>query len=164
MRSTRSVAAVMYCLALASCASGPLKIYEGPPLPDSETALISARSPPNDRMAANVRILSADDRLGGVVPVTSRSIRVLPRGVCVEARATTSTMDSMSADLCFNAYAGNRDEVRAAVSGATSAGVTAGDARGDTQGLLGSQSGPFTVSRLFVMDMSARRIVASASR
>ena len=112
MRSTRSVAAVMYCLALASCASGPLQIYEGPALPDSETALISALSSPNDRMAANVRILSADDRLGGVVPVTSRSIRVLPRGVRVEARATTSTMDSMSADLCFNAYAGNRYEAR----------------------------------------------------
>ncbi len=162
MRSTRSVAAVMYCLALASCASGPLQVYEGPALPDSETALISALSSPNDRMAANVRILSADDRLGGVVPVTSRSIRVLPRGVCVEARATTSTMDSMSADLCFNAYAGNRYEVRAAVSGAAS-GVTAGNVGGDTQGLLGSQTGPFTVSRLFVMDMSTRRIVASAS-
>ncbi len=164
MRSTRSVAAMMHCLALASCASRPLQIYQGPGLPDSETALISALSSPSDRMAANVRILSADDPRGEAVRVSSRSIRVLPRGVCVEARATTSTMDSMSADLCFNAYAGNRDEVRAAVSGATSAGVTAGDARGDTQGLLGSQTEPFTMSRLFVMDMSTRRIVASASR
>ncbi len=162
MRLTRSVAAMMYCLALAACASGPLQIYQGPGLPDSETALISALRSTSDRMAANVRILSADDARGEAVPVTSRSIRVLPRGVCVEARATTSTMDSMSADLCFNAYAGNRYEVRAAVSGATS-GATAGDVGGDTQGLLGSQSGPFTVSRLFVIDMSTRRIVASAS-
>ncbi len=162
MRSRQSVASMMFCLVLAACASGPLQIYEGPALPDSETALISAPRPPSDRAAANVRILSADDLRGEVVPVSSRSIRVVPRGVCVEARATTSTMDSMSADLCFNAYAGNRYEVRAAVSGATS-GATAGNVSGDTEGLRGSQSGPFTVSRLFVIDTSTQRIVASAS-
>ncbi len=162
MRLTPSVAAVTYCLALVSCASGPLQIYEGPALPDSETALISALRPPNDRMAANVRILSADDARGEAVPVTSRSIRVRPRGVCVAARATTSTMDSMSADLCFNAFAGNRYEVRAAVSGAFS-GVTAVDVLDDSQILPGSQSGPFTVSRLFVINSSTQRIVASVS-
>ena len=161
MRSTQSVASMMLCLVLAGCASGPLQIYEGPARPDSETALISAPRPPSDRLAANVRILTADDRLGEAVPVTSRSIRVIPRGVCVEARATTSTMDSMSADLCFNAYAGNRYEVRATVSGATS-GVTAADVLDDTQELFSSQSGPFSVSRLFVIDMSTREIVASA--
>ncbi len=162
MRSTQSVASMMLCLVLAACASGPIQIYEGPARLDSETALISAPGARRDRLAANVRILSADDRLGGVVPVTSRSIRVIPRGVCVEARATTSTMDSMSADLCFNAYAGNRYEVRATVSGATS-GVTAADVLDDTQELFSSQSGPFRVSRLFVIDMSTREIVASAS-
>ncbi len=162
MRSRQSVASMMFCLVLAACASGPLQIYQGPARPDSETALISAPRPSNDRLAANVRILSTDDRLGGVVPVTSRSIRVIPRGVCVKARATTSTMDSMSADLCFNAYAGNRYEVRASVSGSTS-GVTAADVLDDTQDLLNSRSGPFTVSRLFVIDMSTRTIVASAS-
>ncbi len=158
----RPVAAMMYCLALVSCASGPLQIYDGPALPDSQTALISAPRPPSDRTAANVRILSADDLRGAVVPVSSRSIRVVPRGVCVEARATTSTLDSMSADLCFNAYAGMRYEVRAAVSGATS-GVTAVNVADDTQIIPSSQSGPYTVSRLFVIDTSTRRIVASAS-
>ncbi len=162
MRSRQSVASMMFCLVLAACASGPLQIYEGPARPDSETALISAPRTPNDRLAANVRILSTDDRLGGVVPVTSRSIRVIPRGVCIVARATTSTMDSMSADLCFNAYAGNRYEVRAAVSGAAS-GVTAADVLDDTQELLNSRTGPFTVSRLFVIDTATRTIVASAS-
>ena len=71
-------------------------------------------------------------------------------------------MDSLSADLCFNAYAGNRYEVRASVSGAAS-GETAADVLDDTQELLNSRSGPFTVSRLFVIDMSTGTIVASAS-
>ena len=162
MRSRQSVASMVFCLVLAACASGPLQIYEGPARPDSETALISAPRSSNDRLAANVRIQSSDDRLGGVVPVTSRSIRVIPRGVCIVARATTSTMDSMSADLCFNAYAGNRYEVRASVTGSAS-GVTAADVLDDTQDLLSSRSGPFTVSRLFVIETATRTIVASAS-
>ncbi len=131
-------------------------------MPDTQTALISAQQRSSDRTAATVRIFSIDTARGEVIPVNTRSIRILPRGVCIEARATTSTMDSMSAELCFNAYAGDRYEARAAVSGATS-GVTAGDVGGDTEGLFGSQSGPFTVSRLFVIDVSTRRIVASAS-
>ncbi len=163
MRSRQSVASMMFCLVLAACASGPLQIYEGPALPDSETALIIAPPRSSDRLAANIRILSADDRLGEVVPVTSRSIRVTPRGVCIEARATTSTLDSFSTELCFNAYANIRYEVRAEVTGFSSAGrtVQVGDIFDDTQPVSSAQTGPYNVSRLFVLDMSTRMIVAS---
>ncbi len=164
MRLTRSVAVLMFCLALASCASGPLQMYEGSALPDSQTALISAPRAPNDRTAANIRILSADDSRGEAIRVTSRSIRVVPRGVCIEVRATSSTQDSMVSELCFNAYAGSRYEVRASVAGVLSSAPTAvADIIDDLPDLQNAQSGPFSISRLFVMDMSTRRIVASAS-
>lgn len=163
MRSTRSIAAVVFCLALASCASTPLQVYEGPPLPDSQTALIGAPRPPNDRTAARVRILSADNARGESVQVTSRSIRVRPRGVCIEARATTSTLDSMESELCFNAYAGNRYEVRALVTGASTGMPTAVPDMQEMPELEGAQSGPFFVARVFVIDMTTREIVASTS-
>jgi hypothetical protein len=164
MRLTHSVAAIMFCLALASCATGPLQVYDGLALPDSQTALISAPRAANDRTAANIRILSADDARGEPVRVMSRSIRVVPRGVCIEARATTSTQDSMVSELCFNVYAGSRYEVRALVSGASSGASTAmADIIDGAADLQNAQSGPFTVSRLFVIDTSTRRIVASTS-
>jgi len=163
MRLTISIAGLVVCLALASCASTPLQVYEGPPLLDSQTALISAPRPPNDRTAARVRILSADDARGESVQVTSRSIRVRPRGVCIEARATTSTLDSVESELCFNAYAGNRYEVRASVSGASAGMPTAVPDMQEMPELEGAQSGPFFISRMFVIDMTTREIVASAS-
>ncbi len=163
MRLTRPVAAVMCSLALASCATGPLQIYEGPSLPDTDTALISAPRLPDDRTAANVRILSVENARGEVIRVTSRSVRILPRETCIEARATTSTLDSMSADLCFEPYSGGRYEVRASVSESTSSAPTQVDVGDVLQALPNVQSGPFNVSRLFVMDMATRRIVASSS-
>lgn len=164
MKLTQSTAIVMFCLTLASCASGPLQIYSGPALPDNQTALISAPRAPNDRTAANLRILSADDARGEEIRVTSRSIRVVPRGVCIEVRATSSTQDSMVSDLCFDAYAGGRYEVRASVSGASSGASTAvTDIVDGLPDLQNAQSGPFSVTRLFVIDTSTRRIVASAS-
>ena len=163
MRLTLSVAAIIFCLALASCATGPLQVYDGLALPDSQTALISAPRAANDRTAANIRILSADDARGDPVQVMSRSIRVVPRGVCIEARATTSTQNSMVSELCFNAYAGSRYEVRATVSGISSGTPAAATDIGGLPDLQNAQSGPFTVSRLFVIDTSTRRIVASTS-
>ena len=163
MRLTTCIAALVVCLALASCASAPLQVYEGPPLPDSQTALIGAPRPPNDRTAARIRILSADNARGGSVQVTSRSIRVRPRGVCIEARATTSTLDSMESELCFNAYAGNHYEVRASVTGASTGMPTAVPDMQEMPELEGAQSGPFFVERMFVIDMTTREIVASTS-
>ncbi len=163
MRSTLSVAAIMVCSALVSCAHEPLQVYAGPALPDGQTALIGAPRAPNDRTAARIRILSADDARGGRVPVTSRSLRVVPRGVCIEARATTSTLDSMESELCFNAYAGSYYEVRAVVSGASYGTPTAVVDIDELPELQNAHSGPFSISRLFVIDMATREIVASAS-
>lgn len=163
MRSTLSLTAMMACLALASCASAPPQLYEGPALPDIQTALIGAPRAPNDRTAARIRILSADNARGDPIRVTSRSIRVRPRGVCIEARATTSTLDSMESELCFNAYAGNNYEVRASVTGASSGLPTAVPDMHEMPELEDAQSGPFFISRLFVIDMTTREIVASTS-
>lgn len=163
MRSIHFIVLIMVCLALASCASGSLQLYPGPALSDSETALISAPRRSNDRTAARIRILSADDARGEPVPVTRRSIRVKPRGVCIEARATTSTMDSMVSELCFNAFAGNHYEVRASVSGSSSGRPTAVPDIFALPDLQNPQSGPFFISRLFVIDSATTAIVASAS-
>ena len=164
MKLTQSTVIVMFCLTLTSCASGPLQIYAGPALSDSQTALIRAPRAPSDRTAANVRILSVDDARGNIVQVTSRSIRVVPRGVCIEARGTSSTQDSMVSDLCFDAYAGSRYEVRALVSGfASSAPAQVADIVDGLPDLPGAQTGPFSVTRLFVIDTSTRRTVASTS-
>ena len=163
MRLILSVVAVIFSLTLTSCANGTLQIYSGPALPDSQTALIVAPRAPSDRTAANIRILSADDARGNPVQVTSRSIRVVPRGVCIEARATSSTQDSMVSELCFNAYAGNSYEVRASVTGASSGTPTAVADIETVTDLPNAQTGPFRISRLFVTDRSTGRIVASSS-
>jgi len=163
MRLILSAVAVIFSLTLTSCASGPLQVYGGVPLPDAETALITAPRAPNDRTAANIRILAADDARGNPVPVTSRSIRVLPRGVCIEARATTSTQDSMVSELCFNAYAGSSYEVRASVSGASLGAPTAVADIETVTDLPNAQSGPFRVSRLFVVDRDTGMIVAATN-
>jgi hypothetical protein len=163
MRLRFSAVAAIFSLTLTSCASGALQIYAGPALPDSQTALILAPRAPSDRTAANIRILSADDARGNPVEVTSRSIRVVPRGVCIEARATSSTQDSMVSELCFNAYAGSSYEVRASVSGASRGTTTATADINTVPDLPNAQTGPFRVSRLFVTDASTGTIVASSS-
>ncbi|MGI9257230.1 MAG: hypothetical protein ACR2QQ_00205 [Gammaproteobacteria bacterium] len=164
MRFSSFVAASILFAGMSSCASGPLQLYDGPPLPDSQTALIAAPRSPNDRLAANIRILSIDDVRGNPVRVTSRSVRVIPRGVCVEARATSSTQDSMESELCFNAYGGNRYELRASVVGASTGIQTAvTDIIDDLPDLRSAQSGPFRISRLYIVDVATLQIVASAN-
>ncbi len=163
MRLILSAVAAIFSLTLTSCATGPLQIYSGPALADSQTALIVAPRAPSDRTAANIRILSADDARGNPVQVTSRSIRVVPRGVCIEARGTSSTQDSLVSELCFNAYAGNSYEVRASVTGASRGTTTATPNVNDAPDLQNAQTGPFRVSRLYVVDTFTGRIVASSS-
>jgi hypothetical protein len=163
MRLILSAVAATFSLTLTSCANGPVQIYAGPALPDSQTALIMAPRAPSDRTAANIRILSADDARGDPVQVTSRSIRVVPRGVCIEARATSSTQDSLVSELCFNAYEGNSYEVRAVVTGASSGTPTAVPDINDMPDLQNAQTGPFRVSGLFVVDRDTQMIVAGAS-
>ena len=160
MRPILCTVAAIFSLTLTSCANGTLQIYAGPALPDNQTALIVAPRAPSDRTAANVRILSADDARGNPVEVTSRSIRVVPRGVCIEARATSSTQDSLVSELCFNAYAGNSYEVRASVTGASRGTTTATPDINDAPDLQNAQTGPFRISRLFVVDRGTGAIVA----
>jgi hypothetical protein len=162
MKLAFSVSALVVFGGLLSCAIGPLQLYEGPALPDSQTALIVAPRGSNDRLAANVRILSIDNARGDPVRVTSRSVRVIPRGVCVDARATSSTLDSMVSELCFNAYQGNRYEVRASVSGVSGGAQPAvADVVNNMPDLRRAQSGPFKISRLYIVDTSTQQIVAS---
>jgi hypothetical protein len=87
----------------------------------------------------------------------------VPRGVCIEARATSSTQDSLVSELCFNAYAGNSYQVRASVSGASSGTPTAVADIETVTDLPNAQTGPFRVSRLFVVNRDTGTIVASSS-
>ena len=120
---------MVICLAVASCASS-FQAYDGPPLPDTATALIEPT------MVASV--LQYDHR--GLSYFTSvvarylqniRRFRVLPGRICVTLRVvhipnsgptTTSRIDSI---LCFDAIAGRTYVARARI------GETASEARED---------------------------------
>ena len=91
------------------------------------------------------------------------SVRVLPRTTCIEAVARSSTLDTLTADLCFDTYAGGRYEVLAVTSGSELPPQlqASGD---DIQIATVPQSGPYTVSRLLVVDAVTREIRALVER
>jgi hypothetical protein len=161
MRCTRPFGAISACLALASCTVTPLQIYEGPALPDDQTALISVQRQTSDRTAATVRILSVDTPRGEPIFTRTNSVRVLPRATCIEAVARSSTLDRLAAELCFATYAGGHYEVRALTSGSPLPPQLQA-AGGDIQITTIPQSGPYNVSRLFVIDSVTREILAVA--
>jgi hypothetical protein len=125
-----SAAMILPTVLLAACVNAPIKAYDGPTLEDAETALIRVQPRSSDRIEAIVRILSFDSARGEVVPIETTSLRVQPRGVCVEASATTSSMDQFVANLCFESKAGRHYEVRA---------LTRGSPRPPQLGASGSQ-------------------------
>jgi len=161
MRRTNFTALALYGLASIACTTGPIKGYEGPALPDNETALISAQRVSNDRTVARVRIRSYDTVRGEAIAVRADRVRVFPRRTCVEAVATTSTLDSFAAELCFEAVQGRHYEIRALTRGSplppqlVSSGA-------DIPITVNPESGPFTVTMLLVIDASTQEIVAAA--
>ena len=161
MISIRSFSTVSASLALASCATTPSQSYPEPGLPDALTALISVPRHSSDRTAATVRILSVDTPQGEIVRVSTNSLRIVPRSTCIEAFARTSTLDTFSASLCFETYAGQRYEVRALTEGTRLPPQLRASGE-NVQMTANTQSGPYNVTRLFVIDAATREIVAVA--
>lgn len=147
--------------AAVACTTRPLKGYEGPLRLDSETALIRVERISNDRTAARVRIRSFDTARGEVIPVRADRIRVLPRRTCIEATATSSTLDRFSAELCFEPVEGGQYEIRALTRGSPQPNQLA-TTGGEIPVAINSASGPFQVTMLLIVDSSTLEIVAAA--
>ena len=162
MRELQLLSVVAATLALAACANAPLQGYDGPVLPDDETALVSVQRNSGDRMAATVRITSFETVLDEPVPVSATSIRLRPGETCLGIRARTSTLHTFSREMCFEAYAGTRYEVHAQVEGSSSP----PQLESETGGVIMSntQNGPFFVTRVLIYDTATREIVAAATR
>lgn len=110
-------------------------------------------------METTVSILTLDTPRGEVIRVRTRSIRVLPRETCIGVRARTSTLDYHSADLCFEPYAGSDYEVIAQAAGSPLPMQV--QIEGDASGMvIDSQNGPFMITRVMVVDVATREIVA----
>ena len=110
--------AILFCLVAVSCTS--FQAYDGPPRPDSETALIQttrftvdARIGAQDVAPGRSFFTSVDDQ---DLPDIAK-FRVLPGGRCVTLRlvytpATGATTARLNSVLCFDAIAGRSYEVR----------------------------------------------------
>ena len=108
MRLIQLFTAVTVFLALIACASVPLQGYEGPPLPDAETALIQTRAR-QDR--ANIMIADIDGQ-----DYTALRVRVLPGDRCITIRVSQYLSPDIDGSfrvgetkntiLCFEAIAG----------------------------------------------------------
>ncbi|MGI9257534.1 MAG: hypothetical protein ACR2QQ_01740 [Gammaproteobacteria bacterium] len=152
----RVVLAAVLGTALVSCTGiTTLKGYSGPPLPEEETILIYGERPASNRLAANVVITAHDTPIGDLVPVNAHRVRLLPGEVCVQAEATTSTMDQEEALMCFDALEGHEYEIRVQV-------------RGVERDLVDSMArrrtverGPFRITGFWIVDAGSSEIVAS---
>lgn len=150
-------------LLLSACASTALQGYEGRPRPDTETVLISVQRTSGDRGATTIRITSIESPRGEPILVTTTSVRLLPREMCVGVVARTSTLDTMAADLCFEGFAGSHYEVLAVVSGSPL--PTQLMTTSDFPSVIAQpESGPYDVDRLLMVDVATRAIVADTER
>ena len=109
MRLIQLCSSILSGLVVASCASAPLQGYEGQPLPDSETALVSSKG----RGAHFKRIVSVDTPLGESIPVRTLSIRLAPRETCLGVQGGRAT-NHLVVNGCFEAYADHQYELRRA--------------------------------------------------
>ena len=157
------LAALLCCLAITSCTTAAFKGYEGAVRPDSDTALIRVQKISNDRTAARIRIRSFDTARGDVVPVRVDRLRVLPRRTCVEAAATSSTLDRYAAELCFEPTEGRNYEIRALTRGSPQPPQLVSTGY-DIPIQVNAESGPFNVTTLFIVDMTTHDVVAYAER
>ncbi len=155
MRSVQAALGLVVTLALMSCASRSLQGYPGAPRPDSRTALVEVERTTRSSLAANVQITSIDAPRGEVIPVTARSVRLLPGEVCVGVLATGSTLSQQSAELCFDTFAGSIYEIRVLVEG------TERDFEDDLGGRRAVQGPPFSITRIWIVDAATLEVVAS---
>jgi hypothetical protein len=109
MRLIQLFSAILSGLALASCASTTLRGYEGPPRPDSETALVRTRGTGGGR-ALYMRIVSFDTPRGEPIPVRTRSIRLTPRETCLGVQGRRGPV----VNVCFEPDANHHYELRRA--------------------------------------------------
>ena len=151
MKPLSSFIFVLSGIALASCASTVLQVYEGPARPDDQTALVTVERPGSNRGDATIQIVSVDTPRGDIIPVTARTVRLLPRETCLGVRARSSSVATVSFELCFEAYAGRLYELRALTQGETVP-LEIGD-RNVGQGSFG-------VDRVYVIDISTQETVA----
>ena len=75
--------------------------------------------------------------------------------VCVQAEATTSTMDHEEALMCFDAYEGREYEIRVLVRGVRR------DLYDSQDGRRTVERGPFRITRFMIVDASSSETVAS---
>ena len=154
IRFLQLFSAILTGLGLASCASTTLRAYEGPARPDSEIAVIRGERTLQNRLAAQIRIMSIDSPRGDAIPINTRGVSVLPGDVCLGVLATTSTMDQETTELCFDASPGSTYEIRVLVAGIDQDLV-------DSEGVIRSaQRGPFRVARIWIVDAGTSRTVA----
>ena len=123
--------------------------------PAAESALIRVERDNQNRLAADIQIMSIDSPRGDLIPVNGiRSVSILPGEVCVGVLATTSTMDQDSVELCVEAQAGEIYEIRAAVRGiARDLDISTGTRRV-------AERGPFRISRIWMVDAASSAVVA----
>jgi hypothetical protein len=145
---------MIFCAGLASCANTVLQGYEGPARPDNETILVRAARNGGDRLSANIQIVSVDTPRGEKLPVSTRSVRLLPGETCIGILATSSTMDQESAELCFFGESGDEYEIRVLVAGVEQ---ILEDTAGGRRPVLG---GPFRVDRIWIVNRATSAIMA----
>jgi len=145
---------MVFSASLASCANAVLHGYEGPARPDNETMLVRAARNSGDRLSANIQIVSVDTPRGEQIPVSTRSVRLLPGETCIGILATSSTMDQESAELCFFGEPGDEYEIRVLVTGVEQ---DLTDSAGGRRPVLG---GPFRVDRIWIVDRATSAIIA----
>ncbi len=153
MRALQTITVLAICAGLPACGTTSWQGYAGAPRPDNETALVRIEKS-GDRLAATTQILSIDAPRGDIIPITARSVRLLPGDVCVGVLATTSTMDQATAELCFDALTDNVYEIRVLVAGIERDLVDSSNVRRTVE------RGPFRVTGLFMVDVSSSKIVA----
>ncbi len=114
MRLMQLLAVTVTGLVLASCANVPRQGYEGPPLPDTETALVQTRA---QHGRAQITIAAVDDQ-----DYDAFRVRVLPGDRCVtiqvsqylapDSDGVSRLSERTDAILCFEAIAGRTYEAR----------------------------------------------------
>ena len=164
MRKIKRPGVLAALLGMGGCSTAAYQAYDGPPQPDEETAFIAVQETSGDRTRASVSILSVDTPLGEMMRVSARSVRVLPRQVCVNAFARTSTLDSLRGELCFEAEAGGRYEIIPEVMGSRNPPQLMSTSDSVDATVSDPQSGPYFVERILVVETSTQRIVAAVSR
>ena len=142
----RVILAAIAGTSFSGCAGTTLQGYEGPARPDESTALVTTEPRTRNASSTTIRIISID---GDPTPVRARSVRLLPRDTCLGVRARSSSLAYTSGELCFEASAGRRYELRAQIEVDEVAYQN-----------LGGQFGQQDVARILIVDLATNEILA----